>query len=824
MALKPRTRRKILYITAAIMALLAIAIVVVPPMFTLNRLKPKLESAIAAQTGAITTIRGDIHFSLLGAITIVARDIVVPDGNIGAAAFRVPLSALLNPDGARLDGRISIYDANVKISRLVPVAPRYDIELHNCTVDFLGKEYRIIDGLVGGGELKATVRTSQHKYDITLNGDEFFVANKNSNLVVFGNLTPDGGARGTMALKTDNINEMFEFNEPKIPGEIDLEMKFDWDGGYGVRFSDIYANNFTGNIDLEPDGRRSIEISSPDATFDFSFLLNPTKIIHETSFNLNLRGHLKLGNREFSRLIILATGTQDGLDITKIVADDTVISGGRITATGAQDLAISTKINNHIARCIFSGTPESWTCDNFSYRGMNGIITVKGDTFDISVKSDATMPSDEELRDIIAHFGARGTVKFIFADAAGTLFIEGPAVRPEFKFARDKTLSWLRDEMTFIPEFMRNEIGDFALSGDRVTFRPHSGRWELTTQGDAFVISGRSLHDWFPKMDMRAIADDEYFISGLRRGDAISNLTIRALGHEMTGTASGKNITLHTDTINLDAFISQAFLDNYDEMEFLTDAPIMLPFGLNVGISLRADKLIYNGDEYSNFVYSLKPDTQTYSITDSARGNLLAIITKDKKEYDISIQASNFKLSGMLLSSRMPLNVSDARITGEAQIKTSGKIAHDIAYNMAGDIDAVFTDGYIYGFGVDDFYAAADSITTFNAEFAIARALDGGQSRLKEMHVTGEFAGRDFKTTAPLTISMRHADATGALEINDSAMRANFALKLRGTSPAPALISIEVLPDGARRYSLSEIMNDFDASFMREFIATHPKF
>ena len=151
MALKPRTRRKILYITAAIMALLAIAIVVVPPMFTLNRLKPKLESAIAAQTGAITTIRGDIHFSLLGAITIVARDIVVPDGNIGAAAFRVPLSALLNPDGARLDGRISIYDANVKISRLVPVAPRYDIELHNCTVDFLGKEYRIIDGLVGGG-------------------------------------------------------------------------------------------------------------------------------------------------------------------------------------------------------------------------------------------------------------------------------------------------------------------------------------------------------------------------------------------------------------------------------------------------------------------------------------------------------------------------------------------------------------------------------------------------------------------------------------------------------------------------------------------------
>lgn len=824
MALKPRTRRKIIYSVIGFIALMAIAVVLVPPMFTLNRLKPKLAAAITAQTGVETQIRGDVHFSLLGTTTIVARDIQLPSGHIGSAAFRVPLSALFDLERAKLSRHISIYNADVKISHLTPVAPQYDLELHNCNVNFLDKDYRIISGTVSDGEIHATVRTDQHKYDVLLNGDSFYITNKTNNLVLMGNLTKDGGARGTMSLQTHNINRMFEFQEPQIPGLIDLEMKFDWDGEYGFIFSDINANNFTGNIELTPSGRRIIQLSSPDATFDFSFLLKPTRLIYDASFDLDLHGHLTMAGREFSHLIIQANGTDNILNITKIVADSTVITGGTISADGAKNLSISTKIDGHIATCLFSGTPQNWSCDKFTYRGMTGRISVADNVFDITVKADSPMPSDNEMQSMLKYLGKQGTVKFIFTDAAGTLFIEREKIRPEFKFARNKTLGWMRDGVKFIPEFMRNEIGDFALSEDRITFRPHSGRWELTTQGDAFVISGKHLHDWFPDMDLRAIDDDEYFISGLRHGDTISNLTIRALGHEFTGGATGRTITLKTDTLNLDAFISQEFLDNYDEMEFLTDAPIMLPFGFDAKISLRADTLIYNGDEYQNFVYSLKDNTQTYSITDNDRGNLLAIITKKKKEYDISIQASQFKITGDLLSDNMPLNVSDARITGEAEFHTSGQIAHDIAYNIKGNLDISLHGGYITGFGVDDFYAAANNITTMNAEYAISAALDGGISALKEMRVIGTFAAHDFTTTSPLTITMRHATATGALEISDGRMRANMNIILRGTSPAPSQISLEILPGGARRYSLSEIMTNFDASFLREFIASHKKF
>jgi len=824
MALKPRIRRRIIYIAATFVALAAIAVVVVPPMITLNNLKPKLAAAITAQTGVETEIRGDVHFSLLGTATIVARDIRVPDGRIGAVSFRIPVSSLFNLSRAQLSRRIGVYDADVKISRLTPVAPEYDISLHNCNVLFLGKEYRIINGTVGDGNFQATVRTDQHKYDVRLNGDAFYITNKNNNLVLLGNLTETGGARGTMALQTKDINAMFEFKEPKITTPIDLEMKFEWDGGYGVRFSDIHANNFTGNIELLPDGRRIIQIFSTDAVFDFSFLLNPTQVIYETSFDMNLRGHLTLAGHEFNHLIIQATGTPDTLRIGKIVADNTVLSGGTISADGAHNISIATNLNGRLLTCMFSGTPEKWSCDGFSWRGLKGTLSVDGDTFNADIKSDAPMPSDDEIRAMVSQLGRRGTIKFIFADAAGTLYIQDDAIKPEFKFARDKTLGWLRDDIEFLPEFMRREIGDFALSGDRVTFRPHSGRWELTTQDKAFVISGRSAHDWFPAADLRAITDGEYFVSGLRRGDAISNLTLRVLGHEFTGGVAGKNITLETDTLNLDALIAQDYIDNYDEMEFLTDAPIMLPFGLDVDISLRADKLIYNGDEYANFIYSLKDGTQTFSISDNARGNLLVIITKDKKDYDISIQASRFKLNGDLLSANMPLNVADARITGEADIHTSGQIAHDIAYNMRGTVDAVLSGGYVTGFGIDTFYASAGDITTLNAEYAIAAALDGGQSQLKEMKITGDFSGHDFHTTAPLTISMRHATASGALEIDDGQMRATLDITLRGTSPAPSKIALQILPSGTRRYSLSEIMTNFDASFLRKFIETHDRF
>ena len=188
------------------------------------------------------------------------------------------------------------------------------------------------------------------------------------------------------------------------------------------------------------------------------------------------------------------------------------------------------------------------------------------------------------------------------------------------------------------------------------------------------------------------------------------------------------------------------------------------------------------------------------------------------------MQLNKFVISGNLLSQNMPLNVRDAMITAEINMTTSGQIAHDIFYNMAGDMDIVFNGGYLIGMSFDDFYASAENITTLNAEYALARALEGGETKIKSMRVVGYYDDGNFITTQPIELAMRHTDAVGGLAITDGMMTAEFDLTMRGTAPTPATIALSILPDGGRNYSLSEIMQDIDTGFMRAFVKTHSQF
>ena len=177
-----------------------------------------------------------------------------------------------------------------------------------------------------------------------------------------------------------------------------------------------------------------------------------------------------------------------------------------------------------------------------------------------------------------------------------------------------------------------------------------------------------------------------------------------------------------------------------------------------------------------------------------------------------------------LLPSKMPLNISNSTITAEIKLKTSGKIARDIYDNLHGTFDATFTGGTLYGLGFQDFYASAQNITLFNAEYALSRALESGTTPIKNMRIIGTYNMGDIKTTRPLTLSMRHIDAVGDFNIQQSKMFASLKLILRGTSPEPAPIELTVYDDNYRDYYLYEIMNNFDAEYMRAFVKSHEKF
>jgi hypothetical protein len=55
-------------------------------------------------------------------------------------------------------------------------------------------------------------------------------------------------------------------------------------------------------------------------------------------------------------------------------------------------------------------------------------------------------------------------------------------------------------------------------------------------------------------------------------------------------------------------------------------------------------------------------------------------------------------------------------------------------------------------------------------------------------------------------------------------MYTTLDLTMRGTSASPSAIQLDIMPNGTRRYSLSEIMINFDGDYLREFVKTHKRF
>ena len=825
MALKPRYNRRIFWSIISTIAVIALATVLIPPFITLNSFKSVVEQSVHAQTNVPLKLNGDIHFSLAGGATIVAHDVDIPDAKIGSILFSIPFHSFFNLKDAKLDDAVVIYDADINVTKLSPAFFNHNIEIYNSDLNFFGRKIHIVRADFTDNEFHGTIRSQNHKYEVEFINDTFNIKNKNNKLDLTGQFFSDGSIRGHLDIETKNINEWFGFDEPKITHPVKLSTNFEWDGNNGYEFNNLTANGFSGNIIVAPNGEKTIQLVSNDANIDLSFLAKPTNLLTKTNFNLDFYGTITFLNHTFSHVKIDIIASNNIIQITNIIADNLVVSGGQITKDGAKNIMITAPINNTNAMCLFSGTPNNWQCSKFTYGDLTGSISVTDNTFNIDVQSEKPMPTNtNHFMDMVYKLGTNGFIKFRFSDIGGTYKVNKKNITPTYDFANQKTLKWINLDIPFLPKFMTNEIGNFTWQNNVLTFTPNNKQWQLSTYDNYFDISGTSFKSWLPDTDLRFITDGKYTISGFYEKNKISNLKIKIFDHEFSGSASNNNITLHTDMLSIEKFTNKSFFDRYSEQEFLTNDPILTLFDIPYNISLSADKLLYADNEYKNFVYSLKPTTQTFSIMDASRGNILATIDKDKTKYEIFAQLNQFVINGKLLSDELPLNIRDTMITGEINFVTNGKIAHDIYYNLSGDMDLSFSDGYLIGMSFDNFYASAENITTLNAEYALASALTSGETRIKNMRIIGTYGQGNFITTRPIELSMRHTNAVGGLAISDNKMTAEFDITLRGTAPTPATIELGIMPDGARNYSLSEIMQNMDPSFMRAFVKTHDKF
>lgn len=818
-------KRKITLIILSIIATLGLAVIIVPPMISINFLKPKIENVILSETGINAKIHGNINFGLIGKTTIIAHNISVPNGVISSIEFSVPFFDIFNINKANINGDIFVNGASVAVEKIVPFDTNKKITITNSKFKFLNKEYDIIRADLSKNTVDAFVRTDQHKYEIKSIDNHFVIKNKNNDLILNGELFDNGTARARISITAQNVNRWFEFQKPRISGQFPITADLIWDGQYGIKFSNISADGVYGDIELKNDGYKIINLQSDNADYDMSFFAQAPDVLQNASFNLNFHGNMTFLNQKMKKLVMSITGYDKELKINKITTDYLDITGGTIDGNGAHNLNMLVIENNIPTKCIFNGTATDWWCETFSYGDIiHGKLGVTQDNFYADIYSNETTPDIESIVSSVRKLGTQGTVNFEFPDMTGTLKITKKAYSVSYKTLKNKSLNWVKFDLSLLPEFMKNENGDFVYTDKSMVFVPHSKQWQLSTHNDHFVLRGDNFKMFFPNIDFDCLRDLPFIISGNYKNDNISDLKIEIANQEFIGSLSNNLVTLRTEILNLDNFTNDDFIDNFESLSFFVPHPLTIPFDTGLNIAIGAKDLIYNKQTYNNFVYSLHDNTQTFSITDSNRGNILTNINKDNTKYTINIQLNKFVFDDKILPDNMPLNISDTAITAEIKLTTSGKIAHDIINNIRGTFDASLNGGKLYGFGFNNFYASAPTITILNGEKALYNALNGGITPLKKIHIIGTYDNGNIKTTKPFTMTMPHINSSGNIEIQNGEMTAQMQLVLRGTSANPAPIDLIIYPNDYREYSLSEIMLHFDPEYMRAFVKSHDQF
>ena len=364
MSIKRIINNKFVWFFTSFVVVSIFAIMFIPSMINLNFLKPKIENVIFTKTGVKAQINGNVNFSMSGTTQIVAHDISVPNGTISSVDFAIPMFDIFDIQNADISGDVSVNGANLLIEKIVPFNTSVKIKVYNSKIQFLNKEYDIVDAVLSKGFVEATVRTDQHKYDIKLRDNSFTVKNKNNDLKISGILLNNGTVKAHLEIIAKDINKWFEFDTPKIKGRFPVIADVFWDGGYGVRFYNISANGLTGNIDLLDNGYRVVQLQSQSADYNLSFLIDSVDILQNTSLDLDFYGKITIADKVFEHVKIITTGSHDKINIDTIILDDVKIHGGTVDKDGAHD--------------VYVAGPLSGLHDSVLFRGLISFMLVIG--------------------------------------------------------------------------------------------------------------------------------------------------------------------------------------------------------------------------------------------------------------------------------------------------------------------------------------------------------------------------------------------------------------------------------------------------------------
>ncbi|MDR2770095.1 MAG: AsmA family protein [Rickettsiales bacterium] len=849
------TRYKIFWYGAIGVALLAMAYLTVPPLLNLSRYRADFSSAVSSFAGMPASVDGDMKLSLLGRPMIALDNVRIGDIKIKSMRFRISWKSILDLSNADIASAVKIDGARLVIKNLSMPDFGRRLLISNSIINYEGKDYEIIEGSLETGKLSARVRTDQHKYGLEVSGGDFIIRNNDEELAISGRLDADGrgavSAMGTLSINSRNMNEWFDFAYPRLRERTKLKMNFFWDGRGYFDFSEISGTSgrasFSGRIRLwYEDGRqdhKSVRLRIENADLDLSFLTEAPDFLYRSDFNVVMSGRIKTPVPQIGAIKSLsakiASSKEPEIEIQAFKAAGDKISvsaSGRLIGAGAEnlDLAFYQTEPAQSMRCVLSGAVNNWECRRWSFSSekmsASGSIKVGENDFFLSFDSSDMRPDLSDLDGIKKYVSDRaGIINFRIGGAEGKAEIKDGARRVEY-VQKNVELSSLPVSLP-LPRKMLKTLGNIAadISGDKISFVFKAADWTFSAdEGGGFAISHKSAADLLSALTGKpppafAKAGVPIVITGKYSASLIKDLKIKIADMILEGAMIDGTLTLKTDFLDLDSVLDKAWFDNFADNQYLAGDPLLAPFDFVAGLAVTADKVKLNDSTYAGFLYSLGGGVQNLSISDSQNGRMVLSVEKDKSKYRYLVQLAGFLVRGKLFGVGSQINIENTTVTAEAELESFGLTAHDIRRNMAGMIEASFDGGIIFGLGTDGFYDNANKYGKLDAEDALSKALGSGKTAIKEMRITGEYAGGDFRTSKPFLLTVRHGDITGNFSIKSDlpVIRANILL--RGTSPAPKPVALTIDHKG-RIYSLSDILRDLDLDYLREFVRSHDRF
>jgi hypothetical protein len=444
-----------------------------------------------------------------------------------------------------------------------------------------------------------------------------------------------------------------------------------------------------------------------------------------------------------------------------------------------------------------------------------------------SQNAPADMNSFSALEKYLGKRG--GKIEFEIGGKVGSAEIEGGRGRAEY-VEKNASLDGFPKKLP-LPDEMRKTRGNISakLDGERASFVFQSPEWSFSTDdADAFVLNhkdAKKLLSLFTKRPPLAFLKSNVpvTVAGKYRGGWVSDLNVRIGGMTFVGTAHGGGITLDAAELDMDAVLDDKWFAAFGDNQYLSGDPMLAPFDFGADLVLTANRIKFAGAAYDGFMYALNGGSQKMSVSDSKNGKLLLTVSKSGARYRYLVQMDKFFIPGKMFADSAPVNIEGATVTAQAELESRGVTAADLRRNMTGMVDAAMDGGFLIGLGTDAFYDNANRYEKRDAEPAVARALSGGRTAIKELSVTGEYSGGDFRTLRPFLMTARHTDATGHLSILNNAARIRANVVLRGTNPLPRPIALDI-SDGRRDYAISDILQNIDLEYLREFIRTRDKF